>query len=208
MPVSKKVSPAVFCIFINIKGDKNLQRSSGHLKYPDLRAKLQGPWESFHPSALSSSTTALYSDLRDCGPLLIQISRKEVVVASLSHWSHRLTSLLNSDPSQWLTSIPSISLASLLLTDPGYQQRAVFLTCSREHRNLLSWWHASDNIFFYKNNTELWTEFFRVIQEWIWGGKMEVEGRGGKNRNSPDTFTVRRDRRPSMLVCLGWRLEV
>lgn len=68
MPVSKKVSPTVFCTFINMKGDKNLQSSPGDLKYPDLGTNLQGSWESFHQSALS------YSDLRVCDLLLIQIS--------------------------------------------------------------------------------------------------------------------------------------
>lgn len=131
MPVSKKVFPAVFCIFINMKGDKNLQSSPGNLKYLDLGTNLQGPWESFHQSALSSSTTALYSDLRDCDLLLTQTSGEEVVMASLSHWSPLSDFPPYSDSSQWLTSIPSIALASLLLTDPGHQQRALFLMYSR-----------------------------------------------------------------------------
>lgn len=42
----------VFCIFINIKGGEKCKSSPYNLTYPDLGTSLQGPWESFHWSAL------------------------------------------------------------------------------------------------------------------------------------------------------------
>lgn len=149
MPVSKKVAPIMCCIFINTKRDKNLQSSPGDLKYPDLGTNLQGPWESSHQSALS------YSDLRACDLLVIQISREEVVMASLSLGSP------SSDFPPWLWPLPMTWLHPIycpcfpIVNWSWPPTNSSFPYVLQGHRNLLSWWHTSDNIFFNKNNTEL-----------------------------------------------------
>lgn len=131
MPVSKKVSPAVFCIFINMKGGKNLQSSPGNLKYLDLGTNLQGPWESFHQSAYLQVQLPFTQTLETVTRFSSRSLGRKWLCPPSPIGPHCLTSL-PTVTLQWLTSIPSIALASLMLTDPGHQQRALFLMYSRD----------------------------------------------------------------------------
>lgn len=153
MPISKKVSLPCFAFSLTWKGIKICKALQMIWSIQIWELIFKAPGSHFISQFYLTQTLV-------CDLLLIQISGEEVVIASLSHWSP------SSDFLPWQWPLPMILLHPIycpcfpIVNWSWPPTKSSFPYVLQEHRNLLSWWHTSDNIFFYKNNTELWTELF------------------------------------------------